>query len=140
MQVYRDTLASKSTPKPSIPIPEVIASRLNELVKTIALPAGTITVNLYDNGTIDNDTVSVYLNNKLVVSRKRLTTTPITFTFEINPQQSNVEVVMVAENLGEIPPNTSLMVIKAGEKQYEVRITSTEQKNALVRFQLNDSP
>ena len=42
---------------------------------------------------------------------------------------------MVAENLGEIPPNTSLMIVKAGDKEYEVRITSTEQKNAVVKFQ-----
>jgi len=41
---------------------------------------------------------------------------------------------MVAENLGEIPPNTSLMVVKAGKQQYEVRITSTEQKNAVIVF------
>jgi hypothetical protein len=41
---------------------------------------------------------------------------------------------MVAENLGEIPPNTSLMVVNAGSKQYEVRITSNEQKNAVVIF------
>ena len=44
------------------------------------------------------------------------------------------ELVMVAENLGEIPPNTSLMVVTAGDQRFEVRITSTEQKNAMVRF------
>ena len=44
------------------------------------------------------------------------------------------EVVMVAENLGDIPPNTSLMVVKAGDKRYEVRIVSDEQKNAVVIF------
>ena len=44
------------------------------------------------------------------------------------------ELVMVAENEGEIPPNTSLMIVKAGDKEYEVRITSTEQKNAMVTF------
>jgi hypothetical protein len=42
--------------------------------------------------------------------------------------------VMVAENLGRIPPNTSLMIVQDGDKRYEVRITSTEQKNAMVRF------
>ncbi len=41
---------------------------------------------------------------------------------------------MVADNEGEIPPNTSLMIVKAGDKEYEVRITSTEQKNAVVIF------
>ena len=50
---------------------------------------------------------------------------------EANPDH---ELIMVAENLGEIPPNTSLMIVTAGDKRYEVRITSTEQKNAMVRF------
>jgi hypothetical protein len=44
------------------------------------------------------------------------------------------ELIMVADNLGDIPPNTSLMVVKAGDKQYEVSIASTEQKNAVVIF------
>jgi len=41
---------------------------------------------------------------------------------------------MVADNEGEIPPNTSLMIVKAGDKEYEVRITSTMQKNAKITF------
>jgi len=49
-------------------------------------------------------------------------------------ENSEHEVVMVAENLGRIPPNTSLMIIDAGDKRYQVQITSTEQKNAMVRF------
>ena len=44
------------------------------------------------------------------------------------------ELVMVAENLGEIPPNTSLMIVNAEGNRYEIRITSTEQKNAVVQF------
>jgi len=42
---------------------------------------------------------------------------------------------MVAENLGDIPPNTSLLVVRDGEKRYEDRIISTEQKNVAIRFQ-----
>jgi hypothetical protein len=41
---------------------------------------------------------------------------------------------MVAENMGRIPPNTSLMIVQDGDKRYQVSITSTEQKNAMVRF------
>ena len=39
---------------------------------------------------------------------------------------------MVAENLGEIPPNSALMVITAGKKRYEVFLISNEQRNAKV--------
>ena len=80
------------------------------------------------------DTVSVYIDNKLVISKQRLTENAITVKLSLDDRTTFHELVMVAENLGEIPPNTSLMVVNAGDQQYEVRITSTEQKNAVVHF------
>jgi hypothetical protein len=91
-------------------------------------------VKLYDNGQIDNDTISVYLDNQLVLSKKKLTTSALTINLKMDESNAEHELVMVAENLGEIPPNTSLMIVTAGEQRFEVRITSTEQKNAVVRF------
>ena len=112
----------------------MIESRVNELVKTITTSAKDVYVKIYDNGTIDNDTVSVYIDNKLVISKQRLTEKAITVKLNLDENVSFHELVMVAENLGEIPPNTSLMVVNAGDQQYEVRITSTEQKNAVIHF------
>ena len=122
------------TVKAPVPIPRVLATRKNELVKTILSSAKQISVKIYDNGTVDNDTVSVYIDNKLVISKQRLTEKAITVTVNLDDDMEFHELVMVAENLGEIPPNTSLMVVDAGDQQHEVRITSTEQKNAVVRF------
>jgi hypothetical protein len=119
---------------PKVITPKVLTTRANEVVKTISTDASEIEVKIYDNGTIDNDTVSVYLDKKLVVSRQRLTEKAISFKFKLDETNNVHELVMVAENLGEIPPNTSLMVVNAGNKQYEVRITSNEQKNAVVIF------
>jgi hypothetical protein len=121
-------------PLSAIPTPKVLASRENELIQTITTGATEVEVNIYDNGTVDNDTISVYLDKKLLLSRKRLTEKAITFKVNLDETDNYHELVMVAENLGEIPPNTSLMVVKAGKQQYEVRITSTEQKNAVVVF------
>ena len=117
-----------------VPTPKALANRQNELIKTIVVTSTEVSVDLYDNGTIDNDTVSVYLDKKLVVSKQRLTERAITVKLKLDADNDYHELVMVAENLGEIPPNTSLMVVKAGDKQYEVRITSNEQKNAVVIF------
>jgi hypothetical protein len=125
--------AKKSEKRPVV-VPRVLLTRENELIKTITTEATEITINLYDNGSIDNDTVSVYLDKKLVVTKQRLTEKPISIKFALDENNMYHELVMVAENLGEIPPNTSLMVVKAGNKQFEVRITSTEQKNAVVIF------
>ncbi|MEO6316504.1 MAG: hypothetical protein ABIU63_05750 [Chitinophagaceae bacterium] len=115
-------------------IPLVLKNRENEVVQTISVKANEITISIYDNGTIDHDTVSVYLDKKLVIAHQMLTTTAITLKLKMDENNDYHELVMVADNLGDIPPNTSLMVVKAGDKQYEVRITSTEQKNAVVIF------
>lgn len=129
---------SKGVPsiKKTIPLtlPRELATRENELIKTITVNANEVSINIYDNGTIDHDTVSVFLDKKLVVSRQMLTTSPISLKLNLNEDNAYHELVMVAENLGDIPPNTSLMVVKSGDKVYEVRITSTQQKNAVIVF------
>ena len=72
--------------------------------------------------------------NKKMLSEKRLTASPLILRFDLNEEQDEHELTMVAENLGTIPPNTSLMIVEAGTQRFEVRITSTEQKNAVVKF------
>jgi hypothetical protein len=115
-------------------IPLVLKSRENELIQTINVTTGEVHIDIYDNGTIDHDTISVYLDKKLVISHEMLKETPISLTLKLDDVNNYHELIMVAENLGDIPPNTSLMVINAGDQHYDVRITSTEQKNAVVIF------
>ncbi len=119
---------------PPVKMPDVLKTRTNELVKVLIVHDPEVTVKLYDNGEIDGDTISVYLDKKLVLSSKRLTANPLTVKFKIDDENTEHELVMVAENLGRIPPNTSLMIVETGGQQFDVRISSTEQKNAVVRF------
>lgn len=125
---------SKITVKPPVVTPAILKTRENKLAQSLVLTSPDVTVRLYDNGEIDDDTISVFLNKKLVLSSKRLTASPLVLKFKMDEDNDDQELTMVAENLGRIPPNTSLMVVEAGEQRYEVRITSTEQKNAVVRF------
>lgn len=120
--------------KEPVYIPPVLKNRENEVVQSITVHTNEININIYDNGTIDHDTISVYLDKKLVINHQMLTTNAITLKIKMDETTAYHELVMVADNLGDIPPNTSLMVVKAGDKQYEVRIASTEQKNAVVIF------
>lgn len=124
------------TPTVILSTPLVLKTRENALVRKIETEAGVIKINCYDNGEIDGDTVSIYHNNKLIKSHMRLSEKPISFTIEINASQPHHELIMVAENLGSIPPNTSLMTITTPDKQYEVFISSSQQKNAKVIFDL----
>jgi 3-oxoacyl-[acyl-carrier protein] reductase len=139
MKTVETDTAQKTGIKPpklpdNIPVPKVLSTRHNELVQTITTSAKEVNISIYDNGTIDDDTVSVYLDKKLVLSKKRLTERPLKLKLNLDEGNDFHELVMVAENLGSIPPNTSLMVVEAGDKTYEVRITSNEKKNAVVNF------
>lgn len=115
-----------------IPIPRVLIERENNLVRTITTSEENIQIDLYDNGIIDNDTISVYHNNQMVVGNSRLTYKPITVKIKCNKTDSRHEMIVVAENLGDISPNTALMVITAGKERYEVFLASNEQRNAKV--------
>ena len=124
----------KSTFKPEMKLPPQLTNRNNELVKEIKVDTGNIRLDFYDNGQIDGDTISVFVNNMPVVSRQRLTAKPITVNVKIDLKRTEQEVIIVGENLGTIPPNTALMMVTAGNKRYQLYLTSDERKNALVRF------
>lgn len=131
----KDTIPNK-TKELSVPkknnLPKVLVERENNLVRTIQTDESFIQIDLYDNGTIDHDSISVFHNNIQVVKNGGLGYTPITLKVKMSKEDPRHEFIMVAENMGEIPPNTALMVITAGKKRYEVFLTSTEEKNAKV--------
>ena len=113
-----------------ISVPEPIRTRENPVVKKIEAPQGKLLIELYDNGEIDGDTVSIYHNNQLIISRAGLSEKPITFNIDVDGVHNHHELIMVAENLGSIPPNTSLMIVTTKDRRFEIFISSTEQKNA----------
>lgn len=134
------THAAPESPQPKTAVPRVLVERENDLVRRIITDEEDIRIDLYDNGTIDNDTITVYHNNKLVTANQRLNFTPITFHIKCNKNESLHEIVVVAENLGDIPPNTALMVVTAGgKKRQEIFLASTEQKNAKVIIEYKPS-
>jgi hypothetical protein len=117
------------------PLPEPVENnRQNELVKEIVVSSKQLSITVYDNGEIDGDTVSVYLNGKVVLSKKRLSTVPLQLKLTLDEQQDLQDLTFVAENLGRIPPNTALMIVDTGAQQYRLQVLSTDKKNAVFRF------
>jgi hypothetical protein len=95
-------------------------------------------VEIYDDGEIDNDIVSVYFNKDLIVANKSLTAKAHSFNIDLVPGKTN-ELVLYADNLGSIPPNTALMIITDGTSRYEVRLSADLKNNASIRFEFKQA-
>ncbi|HMJ48249.1 MAG TPA: hypothetical protein VK498_13030 [Ferruginibacter sp.] len=125
---------TKPVQKKSIPILAYYEKRNTNILKTIEVENDVIKVDLYDNGEIDGDSISLFFNGKLLASGKRLSDKPLSFTIPTDDLDDVNELVMYAENLGSIPPNTALMIVTDGTRRYEVRITSDLKKSGTIRF------
>lgn len=119
---------------PIVPHDRSFEKRSNDIIKTIEITNSSFKVDLYDNGDIDGDSISLFYNGKLLLSRKKLTDKPISLTLDVNSENELSELTMYAENLGTIPPNTALMIVTDGTKRYEVRIASDLKKSGTIRF------
>ncbi|HMK02641.1 MAG TPA: hypothetical protein VK489_00535, partial [Ferruginibacter sp.] len=118
--------------------PVALEKRNNDLIRQITVDNDSISVTLYDNGEIDGDSITLIYNDKILTTHQRLTDKPLTFIIKIDKGNSRNELVMYAENLGSIPPNTALMVIMDGNKRYELNVNSTKNSNGAVTFKLRE--
>jgi len=117
-------------------LPWVLVGRENKLVKQVIVNSPSISIDLYDNGTIDNDTIMVFDNKILLLVNKRLSYKATHFDVNFNKDNNRHEIIIVAHNLGTVPPNTALMVVKDGTSRQEIYITSTLSVNAMIIFEL----
>ena len=122
--------------EPISPSKEVlkIEKRKSTILKTIEIENKIISIDIYDNGEVDGDSISLFYNKKLLLSNRKLSENAISLTLNIENENDANELIMYAENLGTIPPNTALMVITDGKKRYEIRITSDLEKSGVIKF------
>ncbi len=113
---------------------ERFTNRTKILQNVIPIKGDSIELRFYDNAEIDGDSIAVFLNGRLLKEHILLAEEAYTMKIAVSDLQSDNELVMVAENLGSIPPNTSLMVAIVEDKRYEAHLQSTEGSSALVRL------
>jgi hypothetical protein len=117
----------------------VLLERETPVVATIPVRSqDSVRVDLYDNGEIDGDSVSLYLNNDLILTHLKLEAQPKTIWITIDRSLPVNKLVLFAENLGRLPPNTALMEITIKGKLYNVFLSTDYKHNAMVAFTLTE--
>ncbi len=133
----------KQEPKPVVKIADPVkppsieekfTTRTKTFIKEIPLSGDSIELRFYDNAEIDGDSISLFLNDKLIFSHIRLTGNAYSIKIPVSEMKESNELIMVAENLGTIPPNTSYMVAIVNNQRYDAYLASTEGSSAMVRF------
>ncbi|MEO5889901.1 MAG: hypothetical protein ABIQ31_06580 [Ferruginibacter sp.] len=110
------------------------ATRRKVILQEIPVTSDSVELRFYDNAEVDGDSIAVFLNSRMIYEHVRLTDKAYTIRLAVADLEESNELVMVAENLGSIPPNTSLMIAIVDGKRYETRLESTEQTSAGIRF------
>lgn len=108
-----------------------ISKRKIETIRTVDIVEDSLVFSLYDNGSVDGDTVTVVLNGQVIMPRVGLLGKAYNKTVYLTPEMGNtISVVMYAENLGSIPPNTGLLVIRERSRIFEIRFSGDLKKNS----------
>ncbi|HLA53299.1 MAG TPA: hypothetical protein VK618_08335 [Flavitalea sp.] len=110
------------------------AQRTNIYEKELEVIDDSIRVSFYDNGDIDDDTISVFMNEKPVLVKRGLTSRALNIYVGLDSTKAVNELSMFADNLGKFPPNTALMVIYDGRNRYELYLSASMKHNATIRL------
>lgn len=111
-----------------------VDKRKIETIQSVYFRSDSLVLTLYDNGETDGDTVSVLLNGTVIIPKQGLSARAYRKTIHTKDMPDSIQLVMYAETLGSIPPNTGLLVVHDGENIYEIRFSGDYQKNAAIIF------
>jgi hypothetical protein len=109
-------------------------ARKNIYQQDIVVSTDSIRISFYDNGDIDGDSISVFMNGQPVLVRRELDVRGLNLYLKLDSTKVVNEVTMFAENLGKLPPNTALMIVYDGEVRNEIYLSSSLTQNAAVRI------
>jgi hypothetical protein len=113
-------------------------SEIQSLIEIAREERDSIKIDLLDNAQIDNDVVSVYLNDSLVLHKLKLTAAPATFYLTLKKGMEICRIKMAAESMGSIPPCTALMVVSTKNNRYNVTLSSNFGNNGTLELFLKE--
>ena len=119
---------------------EQFTIRKKVFVTEIPVTGDSIELRFFDNVQVDGDSITLFLNDRMIFTHIRLTEKPFVVKIPVNELNETNELTMVAENLGAIPPNTAYMVAIVGDKRYDVNLSSTEETSGMIRLKKPKSP
>ena len=109
------------------------SERKIQRIEEIFFNSDSLLLSFYDNGTVDGDTISMILNGRVIAEKIKLTTNAFRMTIPTKiGQNDSLLLVLNAESLGLIPPNTGLLIIQDGNDRHEIRFEGDMQRSSAI--------
>ncbi len=111
-----------------------VNKRKIETIQAVYFKSDSLELTLYDNGEVDGDTVSVVMNGQVIMPKVGLSTKAFKKTIDTKAAGDSIQLIMYAESLGSLPPNTGLLIVYDGKDRYEIRFSGDMQKSSAIVF------
>ena len=135
-----ETSKIKTTPQNTATLEAIpYNQRQQKIIQTLDVASDSLVLSFYDNGVVDGDIISVYLNDQNILSNLRLKEAAAKKTIHL-PNNSSYTLLLVAENLGSLPPNTGLVIVQDGDKKYQINFSANLQTNAAIVIRKKNQP
>lgn len=112
--------------------------RVTDTLSVIDIGEKEMLIKVVDNGVVDGDTVSIIHNGKVIAERISVKETPWEIRVSSDTDNSLHEIILVAHNTGNIPPNTALILIETPSKQYRLTASTNLIRNAMIIFRYKE--
>lgn len=129
-QIAITTPSIKST---ILPAADVLNRKI-ETIQSVYYKSDSLEITLYDNGEVDGDTVSVLINGTIIMPKVGLSTNAVRKKISTVNTGDSIQLIMYAETLGSLPPNTGLLIVYDGAERYEIRFSGDMQKSSAIVF------
>ena len=114
-----------------------MADRKNELINSHNLTSRKITIEVLDNNREDGDRITIYVNDKLIAYNLEVTKSPKIIEVILPEDKNTHKVVFVANNMGEVPPNTAKIRYTVDGVFYEEILFTNLGLNKYLQFIIN---
>jgi hypothetical protein len=121
-----------TTPQEQVSIPEQreITEGKGE---TLRWSSNQLILDVFDDNTVDGDMISIFFNNKEVLSNYQLRAEKKRLVLDLGQSELNILRVK-AMNMGGDPPNTAMLHLYDGETEYKIKAYNDPGKSSEIRI------
>lgn len=119
-------------------IPLHLSNRDVILKDTVEVTNKAITISIWDDSKIDNDVISIKINDEWIVKYLEAKAEKIKFKYFLTQPENYI--ILRADNIGTIPPNTTAINIHDGKNSRTIVLNSDMGTSEAIRINLNTDP